>query len=904
MTDRPLVDLALWGKSRGLQGKRYPLICHLLDAAAVMESLWDEYLPPGVRTLISDGIGTSEEHARGLLAYWAGLHDIGKVMACFQDQDPAGFAELVGYPGGAGEPKGHAFAAHVWLGQALAEAGYKMTGLRSPAFRVAQLLGGHHGKFFPFNNLECSMPLECIPALGSGRWEEQRKIMTRLVHELLGSPVPPAKLAADVAALACGLVILADWLVSQDVFLRERITSGLPAAGDTECLRGHLSDSRSSASGLLREAGLGRLTFKPGGFNEDFPFAPNALQRSISEQLPDLLRGEPGLLLIMAPMGEGKTEAALHAARLMGEAAGAPGMFFGLPTMATSDQMFGRVEEFRIRRAEGADSLTLLHSLAWLNSAYAADGDVGVLAGDPVATQWLRGSKRGLLANLAVGTIDQALLAVLRGRHNVLRMLGLAGKVLVVDEVHAYDAYMQGLLARLLTWLGALKVPAVLLSATLPVSVGRRLVAAYLKGAGHRGGQVPEVRYPGWVYVSPGSMRSVPVEAAARTLRIEHRNVPLLGGRVGRAEVIKDALAPLAADGGCAAVICNTVAEAQQTYLEITQWLETAGTAFATAPIVKVLHSRFPARRREEITQEVVGWFGKDAGEKRPRAAILVATQVIEQSLDLDFDVVISDLAPIALLLQRAGRCHRHRTNDGRRPGWAKRMRLVVLTPVDDAGRLAIPRAWPYVYHPALLRRTHAALANLTDREVAIPGDVQELVDQVYDEDFADLTKPLTDDDLDRLADEQTKEMYASMAAIPEPRTVKDLSELSNGEIVDEYSTRLGADSGRVVCCHPGPDGSLLLSSGLPLPEEGDGREGRFTKEQLKRIIRETIPVPGTWLRDRSPDNDPPPAWRDNPHLRDLTLIRLASVDEPGRLGDKLLRLSSELGLTELVTPN
>ncbi|WP_433501820.1 CRISPR-associated helicase Cas3' (plasmid) [Sphaerimonospora sp. CA-214678] len=901
MTDRPIIDLTLWGKSRGLQGRRYPLVCHLLDAAAVMESLWDEYLPPGIRALIIDGLGTSDEHARSLLAYWAGLHDIGKVMACFQAQDAEGFAQLVGYPDGAEEAKGHAFAAHVWLGQALSESGYKTTDRRSPGFRVAQLLGGHHGKFFPYNSGETQAPLECLPALGTGRWEEQRKSMTALVHGLVGSPEPSRKLPSAVASLVCGLVILADWLVSQDVFLRERIASGLPAVGDAECLGKHLSDSRSSALDLLRGAGLGRLTFKPGAFDEDFPFQPNDLQRSISVQLPDLLQGEPGLLLIMAPMGEGKTEAALHAARLMGEAAGTPGMFFGLPTMATSDQMFGRVEEFRSRRAEGADSLTLLHSLAWLNSAYAPDGEVvDVLAGDPIATQWLRGSKRGLLANLAVGTVDQALLAVLRGRHNVLRMLGLAGKVLVIDEVHAYDAYMQGLLARLLIWLGALRVPVVLLSATLPVSVGRRLVAAYLRGAGSRDGQVPEVRYPGWIYASTGSAMSVPVEARVRNLQVETRNVPVQpDGRVGRAEVTKDLLAPLAAEGGCAAVICNTVAEAQRTYLEIKKWLETAGTAPAKTPVLKLLHSRFPARRREEITQEVVGWFGKDAGERRPPAAIVVATQVIEQSLDLDFDVLISDLAPIALLLQRAGRCHRHRVNDCRRPGWADEMRLVVLTPADDAGALVIPRAWPYVYHPALLRRTHTALADLAGREVAIPGDVQELVDQVYDEDFADLTKPLTDDDLERLADEQTKEMYASMAAIPEPRVVRDLSELSNGEIVDEYSTRLGADSGRVVCCHPGPDGSLLLSSGLPLPEQGDGREGRFTKEQVKRIIRETIPVPGMWLRGRSADNDSPPTWRDNPHLRDLVLIRLSSPDEPGLLGDRALRLSEDLGLSE-----
>src|SRR5690606_25020 len=182
----------------------------------------------------------------------------------------------------------------------------------------------------------------------------------------------------------------------------------------------------------------------------------------------------------------------------MGEAAGMPGYFFGLPTMATSDQMLRRVDEFRSRRGEGADSLTLLHSMAWLNAAYTGEGEEsGVLTSDPMAARWLMGSKRGLLANLAVGTIDQARLAALRGRHNVLRMLGLSGKVLIADEVHAYDAFMQGLLKRLLEWLGALRVPVVLLSATLPAGVGRRLAEAYLVGAGIRDPQVPQVVYPG-----------------------------------------------------------------------------------------------------------------------------------------------------------------------------------------------------------------------------------------------------------------------------------------------------------------------------------------------------------------------------------------------------------------------
>lgn len=895
------VDLELWGKSRGLAA-RYPLICHLLDTGAAVEALWDIYLSPGLRATLAAALHVAEDRARRLLAYWAALHDIGKCTACFQQQDKAGFDQLIGYPSVEAEPVKHAFAAHVWLGQVLAAAGYRVGRKSAPAFRVAQLLGGHHGAFFSFNHREFSDPLGTLPALGDGRWEEQRQAIAAMVYELMGRPEPPRKISAVGGTLACGLVILADWLVSQDSFLNKRIKNGLPERGDADCLRRHLARSRAALPAVLREAGLGRLTFKAGGFSDDFPFAPNDLQKSLATRLPELLDGEPGLLLIMAPMGEGKTEAALHAGRLMGEAAGMLGYFIGLPTMATSDQMLRRVHEFRVRRIEGADSLTLLHSLAWLNTAYTAEGDeVGVLTKDPMATRWLRGSKRGLLAHLAVGTIDQALLAVLRGRHNVLRMLGLSGKVLVIDEVHSYDAFMQGLLKRLLEWLGALKVPVVLLSATLPAGVGRRLAEAYLTGAGSRSPQVPEVVYPGWIYVSPKRSISVPVRSRKRSLQVETRDVRLgSDGRPDRGAVLREVLAPLVREGGCAAVICNTVAEAQLTYLALRKWLQSA-TAGSQRPELRLLHSRFEAQRREEITQEMVGWFGKDADDRSRRSAILVATQVIEQSLDLDFDLVVSDLAPIALLLQRAGRCQRHAKFDAERPGWAKDMRLVVLTPVGSDGALAVPRAWPFVYPTALLRRTREALACLPEGRVVIPDAVQALVDQVYDESFGDTDRSVTEEDLARLADEQTKDLYAKMSAIPAPGGVDDLCELSGDDFVTEYSTRLGADSGRVVCCVRGPDGRLMLGD-VPLPVEPEGKKADrrwFTEKQVRLVMNHTIPVPGTWLRRRPAGDVTPHTWAASPHLSELVVIELSGEQRSGLLGDRTVWLSADLGLSE-----
>ena len=202
---------------------------------------------------------------------------------------------------------------------------------------------------------------------------------------------------------------------------------------------------------------------------------------------------DPGLLIIEAPMGNGKTEASLLCAEVMAAKSGAGGVAYLLPTMATSNAMFSRVEEWlkTVPDSKGGsmESMQLLHSKAALNPDYSKLRSWGsTWMGDEakanveegvVAHQWFAGKKRGLLSSFVVGTVDQLLMAALKVKHVQLRHLGLAGKVVVVDEVHAYDAYMNTYLDRILTWLGAYGVPTILLSATLPANRRDELIHAY-----------------------------------------------------------------------------------------------------------------------------------------------------------------------------------------------------------------------------------------------------------------------------------------------------------------------------------------------------------------------------------------------------------------------------------------
>ncbi|MFC7329882.1 CRISPR-associated helicase Cas3' [Marinactinospora rubrisoli] len=924
------VDLRLWGKSDGLgEGVTYPVACHLLDAGAAAEALWRDHIADGTRSTISDGLGVDVDGAGLLVAHWAALHDIGKITYEFQAMDSSALPKE--YPASTVH-HGHDHVAAQWLQYALPRIGYPAEGMPAAATMVAQLLGGHHGRFHHQEESHSASPLRAL-GYADDAWEEQRRAHLDVVSELMGRPAPPSRIDGVVAALVCGIVIQADWLVSQLHFVRRQLA--LLSEGPAD-LRRHLAVARRTVPGLLAEAGLSRPPARSGGFTAAFPGIPqpNGLQRSLERWLPELCTG-PGLLVVAAPMGEGKTEAGLYGAEIMGRASGRNGLYLALPTMATADQMYGRVRAYLDGRVDAAGSMTLLHGMAWLNTDYLpevpgppsgvrpGDGDVGATSVESPerrrlieVTEWLQGRKRGLFADYAIGTIDQALMAALRGRHNVVRMLGLSGKTVVIDEVHSADPYMQALLTRLLTWLGRLQVPVVLLSATLHHKIAAMLVDAYLKGAGRRRGErtaPPAIAYPGWLYVD-GRTHEVtanpePLPTTPRPpLAVSLREVDL-GGAEGRADALADELAGLLDEGGCAAVICTTVAEAQRTYDQIAGRLaDRFGDAEAGVRLeLYLLHSRFPAEQRELITSEIVRRFGKQGAREgaRPGSAILVATQIIEQSLDLDLDLLVTDLAPMHLLLQRAGRCWRHEHLDLiKRPEWAREPRMVVIAPARPDDTRSLPRPWRFVYHPSLLLRTHNLLRKWAGRPIRVPEDVQELVDGMYE--HADLNLGNPDSDVDRLAEEIAHRQLGANAAVPPPAEVRrDLYRLTDRDDLGEskVATRFGAESLRVICCYEDDQGERWLDRGRDraLPARGSSPDGTFTPADLRLLLARTIPVPASWLDEDNASAAVPETWSANVHLRDVRLLvhglsRDGAV-RPAEIAGRTALLDDELGL-------
>ncbi|MEU4496962.1 CRISPR-associated endonuclease Cas3'' [Streptomyces sp. NPDC023998] len=919
-------DPRLWGKEHGLS-RPYPVMCHLLDVSAVFGVLWDVLLDEQTRQRCAKQLGLSVEQAGSVLSFWAGLHDLGKITPVFQAQVPDLFSAVRDEPvfafaPGAERNRGfrHEIATHWALSSLLAQAGYPdrrvkgaSGGARAPvAHWVAQLLGGHHGMFgASLSARQVERASQYRAGLGEEGWDEQRRIhLGELRRVTGGSAVPVAGLSAELAVVLTGLVITADWLASQTHAIEALLPDGswCGSAGDVD---GHWLRACAAAPGLVASARLGRARFGVDRFEEMFPFPPNPLQADLVAHLPGMVAAQgPGLLLVTAPTGDGKTEAALYAASVLGKAAGARGMYFALPTMATADAMFARVRSYAARALTGDRALTLLHSMAWLNPLYAAEqndlldvcGQVSAVSADGATSTeagvWLRGPRRGFLAPLSVGTIDQVLSGVLPLRYNVLRLFGLSEKVFVVDEAHAYGPWMHKLLVILLEWLGALRAPVVLLSATLTGRAAASLVNAYRRGAGFLEPAGIEPCYPGWLHVSAASggvsQPRATASGRARTLEVVVRRVawdvgdpvgaPV--GEGGRREALRKELRPVVEEGGTALVCCTTVAEAQRTFRDLCAAFP--GLAGREGG-VRILHSRFPANDRHRITAACEAAYGKPAEESLVgvrSASVLVATQVVEQSLDLDFDLVVSDLAPLAQLLQRAGRGRRHRRGPGGRPVWAReedRPKLVVLDPFLGGGAEERPRSWGSVYDVGLLMRSSVLLADRAAGGIAVPSGVQEVVDAVYAPDFVDgleeaVRRELKSLDSERVAAEMAETNLAEIVSIPGPGDIGGhlhlISRRLEGVTEELVTTRLGADTGRVLCLYEQGDGRLTLDAGGSVGLPGAGR-GTLRREDVAQLVSHVAPVPGRWVREGDEAGALPASWAEQAALRDVVLLQM-----------------------------
>lgn len=783
------------------------LIQHMLDAGSVAARLWDTWLAPGLQERFSEHLHLSMEDTRALVCWLAATHDMGKATPEFsgqldarRDENLAIYRQRIEqqdfeFPEDLVAPTSGLRCPHSKYSQSILThlLTNNVEGLPSEvAETLASVSGAHHGT--PANYLSNSADLSnVILERLSPKWHDTWQELYNITLERFGASSALQQLAQHGRAIPVsvqfcitGFVIMSDWIASNpDFFLmgtfgsaeqEQRARIGWQALGLEQRWTAALDTNPDTPAADLYASRFGwnNPTLRP-------------MQEVVVEAARSMQSG--GMMCIEAPMGQGKTEAGLIAAEFLAQATGRTGVAFAAPTQATSNALFDRVIEWveyqtnNVAQEHGGPiephSMFLGHSKNRFNKSYEALSKADIFdesstpgrennrktlrPGTSLARHsWLSGTKKGLLSSFVVCTIDQVLMTALQARHVMLRYLGLASKVIIIDEVHAYDAYMNQYLSAALYWLGQMNAPVILMSATLPAEIRTRLMVKYAEGlkvwtdssssqpkqklsakerfaarqTKTQSNTTLDLDYPVIHTLTAednGSPKKWKVEQPVEQTEVELKLID------DSPESVLNVLEPLANDHGCAAVICNTVGRAQEMH-------EFLRKQFGEEHVV-LTHSRFTATHRTEQEELLVSKLGKKAhyseadGEdsSRPHRLIVVGTQVIEQSLDLDFDVMITDFAPVDLVLQRMGRLHRHdsRSSSERTPAYRKPVCYVRGVETFGSHNEApdFPRGSKAVYEPMILLSSYAQLLPHFDGEpIRIPADISPLVQKTYQE--------------------------------------------------------------------------------------------------------------------------------------------------------------------------
>lgn len=752
LTEDQRLVLAFWGKAHPQTGDGaafHPCFYHSLDVAAVGEALL--FSRPDLLAWLASAFGWSEEEVRRAALFLLAVHDIGKLSRTFQALVPELWPNqaLGPYEPVSRLPR-HDAVAWLHLDASTLSRVPPFEGWRPSAIRalLAPFIG-HHGR--PVEKPDTAS----VTVLDSG-CKAAAVAMIDIVRELFEPPSVPQPRRERLARASwrlAGLAVLSDWIGSNQCWF--------PYHAPVLDARRYLEQvARPRARTALAQAGTEPARSAQGcGFAAliDPGFTPSAVQHWAETVT---LGDGPCLAVIEDITGSGKTEAALVLAhRLMAEGR-AHGLYVALPTMATANAMYARLAESyrRLFQPDERPSLALAHGRATLHEGFQANVlpiENPIRAGEAedeaerdasgaACAAWLADSRRkAFLADVGVGTIDQAFLAVLPAKYQSLRLFGLTDRVLIVDEAHAYDAYMHQELQALLGFHAALGGSAIVLSATLPDATRSTVAHAYAHGLGVERPSLCSTGYPRVAVVGRQAVAEDEPEPRPDLRR---------GLRVSRVDDPSAAVAHIreaAAAGAAVAWVRNTVDDA----LDALEALRAEGTD------VELFHARFAMGDRLDVEGRVVDRFGPDgAAEDRP--GVLVATQVIEQSLDLDFDLLVSDLAPIDLLLQRAGRLWRH--GRGLRPVPGPELLVVGPAPVEDAAARWFAEAFPRAAH---VYRNHALLwlsarHLFAEPEWRVPEDVRTLVEAVYGADEAKAFPPA----LERNFEWATGDDYAAIA--------------------------------------------------------------------------------------------------------------------------------------------
>lgn len=854
------VPTTFWGKldkddASGVVRAWHPLVAHCADVAACTEALLRTTLLRA-RLAALAGRTTLTDFEIGRLCVIAALHDVGKFNWGFQAKAELAPARTAGHVAEVLTVLGSARRENAALLGALPTDHLERWGEEGAATRLLVAAIGHHGRPVAVG------PQSGVAAVDPALWE----------HRAHGTPFEgiaslteatrawfPEAYEAEPPTLPgepafhhafAGLVMLADWLGSDRA---PGLFTFAEDLGERMRFAREIAKRAVESIGLDTRAARQALGGERPRFSAVSAFAPRDAQAK-TMSLPSGGRGS--LTILESETGSGKTEAALgRFVQLLHDGA-VDGMMFALPTRTAATQIHGRVLEamrraFPEARSRPAVVLAVPGYLRFDDvTGKRLPGFEVLWNDDPAAATRHRGwpaeqPKRYLAGTVVVGTIDQVLLSSLRVSHAHLRATALLRHLLVVDEVHASDAYMNRVLEEVLRFHVAAGGHAFLMSATLGVTTRERLQRAALREdqalAGLSLAAACSAPYPVVHHADRGERPViVAVEAPGlpKEVQVEVRPIADEPGSVVAIAI------QAAREGARVLVLRNTVTDAVATQLalETAAHPEDAPTLFSVHSIRTLHHARFSREDRARLDVEIESRFGKRAPNRQ--GAIAVATQTVQQSLDLDADLMLTDLAPMDVLLQRLGRVHRHRERDPVRPPGFVAPKLIVLTGADPLDKHFVkgaaargPHGIGTVYDNVLtLEATRQEL--LRNRQLRIPDKNRELVERtVHPEALQALAQHLGPTWLEHLShvDGTTlaQKGIARLNLVDRSASFGEYTFRDEG-LTERISARLGESDRRVRFEPPlsvhGPFGGALRELSLPgwlargLPSDPDLR--------------------------------------------------------------------------------
>lgn len=847
---------------------------HLADTADVEPYAWSRFVSKSLENSMTESIFNytkidheeALESLRKMSRFMAGIHDVGKANPVFQSMlhDDHDFISTNLFNAIGEEPPDESYhnkdLRHEEIsGLSLMQWIVKRLGLKysrktvKSIYRLSCIVTGHHGYYDYDKSVESvivrndedskwNVWLDGFRSPKDRRWTDVRLELIDWMADRTGVTESDVKswllmeITPWVQMILSGVLVTADWMASDQ--------NAFPCTPDgvIDCNEHERLENGISRLGIPDGWTPSAWNHKPltdDDFHSMFPGVPSgAVMNKIQESMVRTVETPtpPGLVICEAPMGCGKTEAALMSASILAERYKCSGLEFALPTMATTNAMYPRVISWANSDMIGAGRapVSLQHGDAWLNSEWGRD--------ERRRGDWLSRRQTSSMASVDISTIDHLLGMGLKHGHVDLDHLGYSGKVIIIDEVHSADEYMMTYVTRTLSWLGAYKTPVIILSATLSKSMRRRLVEAY------SGMEIDWLSdgYPMITSVDDNghvNQTIVPTGDATNVIHID--------GRV--LDTVPTEAVDSVKDGGCAAIVMDTVKAAQ----DMVEMVKSEADSREIDVKVMLLHSRYCKQDRQRLEDELITMLGPNGD--RPERLIVVATQVIEQSLDIDFDVMWSQVAPIDSLLQRAGRLHRRSSTF--RPTRLEEpvLHVIDLPDVHDE----IPR-WlaknhsdpiTFVYDRSILIRTIVALND--HNTIMIPDEISDLVRSVYD----DKSEPsLPDDWLDVLRstteDHSTKlyrdDVQSNQHVIDGPE-INDLMHLTRRmEDKGNAGVRNGLESLPVIIIKTNEDGTYS-----PAADQSIRMYGEYPPDwDLGRTLyKSMVGLPGAYSSDWAIDN-------------------------------------------------